>query len=116
MEAKRIAIYVRTASEGQHHPMGLASQEQACGQYAEEHAYIVAETFGDAGCSGLDARRHGLLALRDAVHRGDIGGVVCMDPDRLSRDSKQLAGLLAEAELAGCPVEFVSGSVPPAMW
>jgi site-specific DNA recombinase len=116
VETKRCAIYVRTASEGQRDAKGLASQEQACHQYAEEHDYLVAQTFGDAGCSGLDARRPGLLALRDAVRRGDIDGVVCMDPDRLSRDSIQLAGILAEAEHAGCTVDFVSGSVPPAQW
>ena len=116
MTARRCAIYVRTASEGQVKARGLAGQEQDCCQYAEERGYVVAVTFGDAGCSGLDARRPGLLALRDAVRRRSVSGVVCTDADRLSRDSKQLAELLVEAENAGCAVEFVSGRTPPDGW
>ncbi|WP_427913955.1 recombinase family protein [Ramlibacter sp. MMS24-I3-19] len=100
---KQAAIYVRCVRPD------ASSQEQksACLQAAALHGFEVSEehVFTDHGVSGLRVRhRSGLSALRKTLKDESMEAVVLQDLSRLSRDIRQLAGLLREFEEKGVRV------------
>ena len=57
--------------------------------------------------SGADLQRPKFNAMLAAISRGEIGAVICLSPDRLSRDMRRQAYALVTAEKANVIVHFV---------
>jgi DNA invertase Pin-like site-specific DNA recombinase len=64
----------------------------------------------DAGVSGVTLERPALQRLIADCLAGKIATVITQDPDRLSRDRRQLAELLQIFRKANVRVQFTAGS------
>ena len=110
-ETRRAAIYCRVSSGGQERDgTSLETQEAACRQYAADHGYIVEDrhVYREVHSGAeLHERKH-LSALRQAVSRGELSGVICHAVDRLSRNQAHLYIVAEDIEAAGVRLEFVT--------
>ncbi|MBQ0893662.1 IS607 family transposase [Micromonospora purpureochromogenes] len=80
--ARRIVVYCRVSSPGQKND--LASQVAAMEQFCLARGLAVDEWVSEIG-GGMNLRREKLVALMDAVDRGEIGTIVVAHWDRLAR-------------------------------
>lgn len=83
------AIYIRVSTGGQAiDGYSLDSQEELCLKKAEELKINVSEIniYREEGVSGEELDRPELNMLRDEVLKGLVNRVICVHPDRLSRD------------------------------
>jgi DNA invertase Pin-like site-specific DNA recombinase len=62
--------------------------------------------YADAGVSGVTLDRPALQQLIADCRAGKIGAVITKDPDRLSRDTRQLIALLQIFRSTGVRVEY----------
>ena len=98
--------YSRTSSEDQGAGFGLPAQVHELRTHAQARGYRITQEFSDE-VSGTVLSRPGLDALREAVRRGGIDVVLCMDPDRLSRKLAHQLLLVEELE-AKARLEFTT--------
>ena len=105
----RAILYSRAATYDQRHPgAAFERQERACEHLAREAGWSVIRRIREVG-SGDTLARSGLAELRRLVRDGAAEVVVAEAPDRLARDARHLAILLAELERAGTRAAFVTG-------
>jgi site-specific DNA recombinase len=101
-----IGIYARVSTEDQAERYGLAAQLRELRAKAGSPAL----EFVDDGVSGATLERPGLARLREAARRGQLGRLLILDPDRLSRRLVHQLLLLDELQRHGVAVEFLRGS------
>lgn len=90
------AIYARVSSDDQaQHGFSLPDQVASCRQRAHELSVLDDNiaVFIDEGVSGSTLDRPALRQLLDLVEGGGIDYVITLDPDRLSRDLRDLLAL-----------------------
>src|SRR5258707_8856246 len=106
---KSVVAYCRTASALGSDPIsGITHQVNVILRYAACHGLTVHETYMDAGMSGISFERPELQRLLAECCAGKIGAILATDPQRLSRDTGQLAGLLYTFQKAGARVGFAT--------
>ncbi|MFI7487585.1 IS607 family transposase [Micromonospora echinaurantiaca] len=81
-QARRTVVYCRVSSPGQKND--LAAQVAAMEQFCLARGLAVDEWVSEIG-GGMNLRRKKLLALMDAVDRGEISTIVVAHRDRLAR-------------------------------
>lgn len=80
--ARKTVIYCRVSSPGQKND--LASQMAAMEAFCLARGLAVDERISEVG-GGMNLRRRKLLALMDAVERGEVAEIVVAHKDRLAR-------------------------------
>jgi DNA invertase Pin-like site-specific DNA recombinase len=94
-ENRRTVAYVRVSTEDQATDgVSLDAQEARIGAYAIALGFEVSEVIRDAGASAKSLQRPGMLRLLDGVRFGEIGRVVILKLDRITRSTRDLATLL----------------------
>lgn len=106
-----LGIYARVSSEAQEKQQTVESQLAELRAYAEAEPLALVREFVDDGYSGSMLERPGLDALRDAVAAGKVDTILCLCPDRLSRNFLHLGILLEEFEKHGARVVFLNRQV-----
>ena len=109
MICKQAAIYARVSTDDQAKGYSLATQIDACQQYAMDSGYSIAGTFTD-DYSGATLDRPGLNQLREVLVKQPIDVVVIYDIDRLAQ--KSVYQMLIEEEFGreGARTEYVIGN------
>ena len=82
----RAAQYVRMSDDGQQY--SIDNQKAAIQKYAENHGFLIVQTYADAGKSGVVLnRREALRTLLDDVDRGNPGykAILVYDVSRWGR-------------------------------
>src|SRR5579859_2181955 len=104
-----IALYARVSTERQEREQTIESQIALLKEWIAEHGHTLKSEhiYIDQGYSGARLDRPGLDRLRDAVHEGEVDGVVVLTPDRLARKYAYQVLLLEEFKRVGCSVTFV---------
>lgn len=93
--------YLRVSTDGQvESGAGLDAQRAALLAEGERRGWDV-EIVTDAGLSGKNMRRPGLLAALDRLDRGEADVLVATKLDRVSRSVRDFAGLLDRAQHNG---------------
>lgn len=105
------ALYARVSTEAQEKQQTIDSQLSELRRYAESHGLAIAREFIDDGYSGTMLERPGLDALRDCVAAGGVETVLCLCPDRLSRNYLHLGILIEEFQKRGVKVAFVNQQI-----
>ncbi len=106
-----IAAYCRVSSETQERQQTVESQIAEVRSHASARGLGSVREFVDDGYSGSMLERPGLDALRDAVAAGEVDTILCLCPDRLSRNFLHLGILLEEFEKHGARVVFLNQQV-----
>jgi site-specific DNA recombinase len=100
--------YIRCSTEEQaREGFGLAAQESRIRGHCLDHGIPLDDLVVDAGESGKSLDRPGLQGLLVRVRRGEVGTVVVLRLDRLTRNTRDLLELV-EGEFAARGVELVS--------
>ena len=94
--AKRITIgYCRVSTDEQaEHGVSLAAQEERLRAYAFAHGHTLDEVIVDAGVSAKTMKRPGAQRILAGMCSGEIGAVVMLKLDRLTRSVRDLAEIL----------------------
>lgn len=83
----KAALYARVSTEQQaNEGTSLEAQIEMCMNKAHSLGILQFEVYKEGGVSGEDIDRPEMNRLRDDVVRGKISYVICVHPDRLSRD------------------------------
>jgi len=115
---RKIALYLRTASQDQENPQeSLEAQEKKLRNLVRSRNRRgrfgrIAGLFADPGYSGMDSNRPALKALLEAVRRNEIDVVLVSDVARLSRSMKQLIDLMTSMAAHQCQLETCLGHIP----
>jgi DNA invertase Pin-like site-specific DNA recombinase len=104
---KNVVAYCRSACEAQGGPSAVRDQAHAILSNAQREVSLI---YLDAGVSDVTLERPALQQLIADCLAGKIATVITQDPDRLSRDRRQLAELLQIFRKANVRVEFTAGS------
>jgi site-specific DNA recombinase len=104
------ALYARVSTQRQEEEATIASQIASIEAYATSQGYILPKElyFLDEAVSGVRLDRPALDRLRDVAAEGVYQVVVCMSPDRLSRQYIHQVILLEEFRQIGIQVIFVN--------
>ncbi len=104
------ALYARVSTLQQEHEATIESQVAAIEAFAHSRGYRLLPEFYflDQAVSGGQLARPALDRLRDLAAEGLFEVVLCLSPDRLSRQSVHLWVLLEELRRAGVEVVFVN--------
>ncbi len=107
---RRAAIYCRVSTDHQERNTSLASQEEACHQYAREHGYTVVEEHVHREThSGAELwERPHLTRVRETIKAGEVDALIAYSVDRLSREQAHLYILDDECDRAGVDLLFVT--------
>lgn len=90
--------YTRVSTEEQADSgLGLAAQNAAILAEAKRRGWTLVEVIEDAGYSGKDLKRPGIVAALDALKRHQADTLVVAKLDRLSRSLLDFAGLMQRA-------------------
>jgi DNA invertase Pin-like site-specific DNA recombinase len=90
--------YVRVSTEEQADSgLGLAAQRAVILAEAERRGWTLVEVIEDAGYSGKDLKRPGIVAALEALRRHRADTLVVAKLDRLSRSLLDFAGLMQRA-------------------
>lgn len=90
--------YVRVSTEEQAASgLGLAAQKAAILAEAERRGWTVVKVIEDAGYSGKDLKRPGIVEALHALRDHEAGTLVVAKLDRLSRSMLDFAGILDRA-------------------
>src|SRR4051812_23388941 len=105
---KTAAIYARVSTTSQAKDgTSLTTQLEICRDYAKEHNYsVVKEIVEDI--SGAVLTRAGLEQIRNLAEAGEIEAVICLDPDRLSRNLAHMLVLTQEFQRHNVALIFIS--------
>lgn len=92
------ALYARVSTLQQVQEATIDSQIAQLEQYAQQHGYKLKREhyFIDEGVSGQGLHRPALTRLRDVALSGAFTAILCLSPDRLSRNMGIQQLLLAE--------------------
>lgn len=106
---KTAAIYARVSTQRQAEEATIASQIDQLERFAAHNDFHIhaAHRFIDEAVSGKSLYRPGLTHLRDSVMTGDITTILCLSPDRLSRNLGVQQFLLAEWRQLNVQLIFV---------
>jgi len=104
------ALYARVSTQHQEEEATIASQVAALEIYAESHQYQLSKElyYLDEAVSGARLDRPALDRLRDLAGEGVFEAVLCLSPDRLSRQYAHQWILLEELRRAGVEMVFVN--------
>ncbi len=102
----RLAIYARVSTEEQREGQTIDSQIAELERFAREQAWVITDTYTDAGWSGGIMARPDLDRLRDDARKGLFDGVLINDVDRLARDVSHLGIIKRDLEKQGIRVIF----------
>jgi site-specific DNA recombinase len=105
---KPVVAYCRSATEPPDEPSAVCSQADAICDYAERRGLILGSIYADAGVSGVTLDRPALQQLIADCRAGKISAVITKDPDRLSRDFRQLIALYHIFQTTGVRVEYTT--------
>jgi site-specific DNA recombinase len=105
-----VALYARVSTQRQEEEATIASQVASIEAYATSQGYIIPKElyFLDEAVSGARLDRPALDRLRDEATEGVYQAVVCLSPDRLSRQYTHQIILLEEFRQIGIQVMFVN--------
>jgi site-specific DNA recombinase len=103
----RAVLYSRVSTEEQGDNFSLASQEQACRAYAEQHGFFIVGSVQDL-MSGAILDRPGLARVRHLVQTRAVEVVVVYSPDRLTRSVAHSMLLRDEMRTAGVALHTVA--------
>lgn len=110
----RIHIYVRVSTDAQAEKgYSLQTQIEACEKKALEMGATETVIHKDDGYSGETMDRPALADLRAAVRDKQVDGIVCYEPDRLSRKQLDQLLLTEEFEKAKVKLAFVTVHYEP---
>lgn len=105
---KTAAIYARVSTASQaREGSSLSSQLEGCHDYAQRHDYTVVKEVAE-DVSGATLNRPGLDEIRDLAEAAQISAVICLEPDRLSRDLAHTMLLTREFERRQTSLLFVN--------
>ena len=91
--------YTRVSTEEQADSgLGLAAQRAAIRAEAERRGWTLVEVIEDAGYSGKDLKRPGIVAVLDALKHHEADTLVVAKLDRLSRSMLDFASILDRAK------------------
>ena len=91
--------YTRVSTEEQADSgLGLAAQRAAIRAEAERRGWTLVEVIEDAGYSGKDLKRPGIVAVLDALKHHEADTLVVAKLDRLSRSILDFASILDRAK------------------
>lgn len=94
--------YVRVSTDEQVDTgAGLAAQRAAITAAATQRGWTMVDVIEDAGFSGKNQKRPGLMLALEAMKRGDASVLVVSNVDRLSRSLLDFAGIMDMAEREG---------------
>lgn len=104
------AIYARVSTLQQEQEATIESQVAELEKYASQNGYRLSKEyyFLDQAVSGAKLARAGLDRLRDLAAEGLFDTVLCLSPDRLSRQYAHQWILLEELKRVGVKVIFVN--------
>lgn len=107
---QEVAIYARVSTQQQVEEATIESQVAALESYAQEQGYTcdLAHIFLDEGISGSQLDRPALNRMRDIAAEGIFSAVLCLSPDRLSRQYAHQWVLIDEFKRAGVAVIFIN--------
>ena len=107
---KLAALYARVSTQQQEQEATIDSQVAAIENYAQAQGYQISKElyFLDQAVSGAQFDRPALNRLRDHASEGLFQVVLCLSPDRLSRQYAHQYVLLAELKRAGVEVVFIN--------
>jgi DNA invertase Pin-like site-specific DNA recombinase len=107
-QGRAVVGYARVStSEQAREGVSLEAQAQAITAYAALHGLHVAEIIRDAGVSGKDLRRPGIQSLLARAEAGELGAIVVLRLDRLSRKTRDLLTVVEGLEAAGVAVHSI---------
>jgi site-specific DNA recombinase len=106
---KQAAIYARVSTPQQEQEATIESQVAALETYAKEQGYSLNPDhyFLDLAVSGAKLNRPALDRLRDLAAEALFSIVLCLSPDRLSRQYAHQWVLMNELQRAGVTVVFI---------
>lgn len=84
---KKAAGYIRVSTEEQTEKFGLGFQRDEIEEYAKKNGYELFKIYEDAGYSGSDMSRPGLLEMLEVAATDDFDTVIVFKTDRLARDN-----------------------------
>ncbi len=104
------AVYARVSTLQQEQEATIESQVAELERYAREKGYRLSKEFYflDQAVSGAQLARPALDRLRDLTGEGLFETVLCLSPDRLSRQYAHPWILMEEMKRAGVKVVFVN--------
>ena len=105
---KRCGIYIRVSTDKQVERDSLSAQESQLLAYCESQGWAAAKVFTDAGLSAKNTRRPALQQLLVWVRQGKLDIVLVTKIDRISRNLRDLLGLIDDLKAKG--VDFVAAS------
>lgn len=107
---KLAALYARVSTQQQEQEATIDSQVAVIESYAQAQAYQLSKElyFLDQAVSGAQFDRPALNRLRDQASEGLFQVVLCLSPDRLSRQYAHQYVLLTELKRVGVEVVFVN--------
>ena len=108
-ETATAAAYVRVSSQAQRQRETIASQRAEVLRHGLGLGWAIPDAcvFADDGFSGATLARPALEALRDGVARGEIGTVLVLSIDRLSRNFAHQILLQEEFARSGAAIRCV---------
>lgn len=87
--------YVRVSTEEQAiSGLSLSHQKEKIGGYGKLHDLVISKIISDHGQSGATMDRAGLQSILGMVRRREIGAVVVLKLDRLSRSQKHILEMI----------------------
>lgn len=107
---RSVVGYVRVSTDEQaREGFSLGAQEQRIRAYCQTQGLVLGEIVIDAGLSGKSLQRPGLQGLRARMAAGEIGAVIVVRLDRLSRRTRDVLTLV-EDDFKAQGVDLISVS------
>ena len=105
-----VAMYARVSTQRQMEEATIDSQIAQLERYAKANDFTIPAEyrFIDEAVSGKGLQRPGLTRLRDAAMTGAFSTILCLSPDRLSRNLGIQQFLLAEWERLNIELIFIN--------
>ncbi|RMH74907.1 MAG: recombinase family protein, partial [Calditrichaeota bacterium] len=105
-----VALYARVSTQHQALEATIESQIAQLERYAQVNGFTIpaAYRFLDEAVSGRGLQRPALTRLRDAAMSGVFSAVLCLSPDRLSRNLGIQQFLLSEWKRLNIQVIFIN--------
>lgn len=111
-QIKKVVGYTRVSTEDQvNNGFSLEAQKVRIQAHGTASGRSIDEIVTDAGLSGKNLKREGLQRILDGIKAGEIGTVVVVKLDRLTRSVKDLGYLLELVEKHDCALVSLSESL-----
>jgi len=104
--------YVRVSTQEQHQEgISLEYQERQIGAYCALRGFEQLEIIADPGQSGKNLQRRGIRSIIEAVKAGEVGNVIVVKLDRLSRKTKDTLQLIEDFEDHGVSFHSIKENI-----